>query len=182
MRIPVVSYDGLRVLNNLANEHQPWFLSADSDRIKHEVELRCPGTGFDRDVDLGLSLDELSRFASRGPEKDGEHAPVVREALGGLTLVDATDARLWASVSCFALGAYVPTRWESATLKTRAERTSWIARHWLARKIRGVFRFRYRHKSPRVVQVQCQQPLAPPRRPLRDDRHCTTDCSVPGSV
>ena len=52
----------------------------------------------------------------------------------------------------------------------------------LARKIRGVFRFRYRHKSPRVVQVQCQQPLAPPRRPLRDDRHCTTDCSVPGSV
>ena len=24
----------------------------------------------------------------------------------------------------------------------------------LARKIRGVFRFRYRHKSPRVVQVQ----------------------------
>ncbi len=25
----------------------------------------------------------------------------------------------------------------------------------LARKIRGVFRFRYRHKSPRVVQVQC---------------------------
>ena len=27
--------------------------------------------------------------------------------------------------------------------------------HNLARKIRGVFRFRYRHKSPRVVQVQC---------------------------
>ena len=26
---------------------------------------------------------------------------------------------------------------------------------YLARKIRGVFRFRYRHKSPRVVQVQC---------------------------
>ncbi len=26
---------------------------------------------------------------------------------------------------------------------------------WLTRKIRGVFRFRYRHKSPRVVQVQC---------------------------
>ena len=25
----------------------------------------------------------------------------------------------------------------------------------LARKIRGVFRFRYRHKSPHVVQVQC---------------------------
>ncbi len=25
----------------------------------------------------------------------------------------------------------------------------------LARKIRGVFRFLYRHKSPRVVQVQC---------------------------
>ena len=25
----------------------------------------------------------------------------------------------------------------------------------LARKIRGVFRFRYRHKSPRMVQVQC---------------------------
>lgn len=25
----------------------------------------------------------------------------------------------------------------------------------IARKIRGVFRFRYRHKSPRVVQVQC---------------------------
>ena len=25
----------------------------------------------------------------------------------------------------------------------------------LTRKIRGVFRFRYRHKSPRVVQVQC---------------------------
>ena len=24
----------------------------------------------------------------------------------------------------------------------------------LTRKIRGVFRFRYRHKSPRVVQVQ----------------------------
>ena len=140
MRIPVVSYDGLRVLNNLANEHQPWFLSADSDRIKHEVELRCPGTGFDRDVDLGLSLDELSRFASRGPEKDGEHAPVVREALGGLTLVDATDARLWASVSCFALGAYVPTRWESATLKTRAERTSWIARHWLDGAGRSGFR------------------------------------------
>ena len=25
----------------------------------------------------------------------------------------------------------------------------------LARKIRGVFRFRYRHKNPHVVQVQC---------------------------
>ena len=28
-------------------------------------------------------------------------------------------------------------------------------REGLARKIRGVFRFLYRHKSPRVVQVQC---------------------------
>ena len=26
---------------------------------------------------------------------------------------------------------------------------------FLTRKIRGVFRFRYRHKSPRMVQVQC---------------------------
>ena len=30
-----------------------------------------------------------------------------------------------------------------------------VRRLLLARKIRGVFRFRYRHKSPRVVQVQC---------------------------
>ena len=30
-----------------------------------------------------------------------------------------------------------------------------IRRLCLARKIRGVFRFRYRHKRPRVVQVQC---------------------------
>ena len=30
-----------------------------------------------------------------------------------------------------------------------------VIRGLLTRKIRGVFRFRYRHKSPRVVQVQC---------------------------
>ena len=34
---------------------------------------------------------------------------------------------------------------------------SWlgVSDSWLARKIRRVFRFRYRHKSPCVVQVQC---------------------------
>ena len=43
--------------------------------------------------------------------------------------------------------------------KTKAEEY-WLSaqddfgREALARKIRGVFRFRYRHKSPHVVQVQ----------------------------
>ena len=33
-----------------------------------------------------------------------------------------------------------------------------------------------------MVKMQYSQAFQPPRRPLRDDRHCTTDCSVPGSV
>ena len=43
---------------------------------------------------------------------------------------------------------------EMITADTAANMQSYL-REVLARKIRGVFRFRYRHKSPRVVQVQC---------------------------
>ena len=40
-------------------------------------------------------------------------------------------------------------------MSTLLERLGPSSRNRLARKIRGVFRFRYRHKNPRVVQVQC---------------------------
>ena len=61
-------------------------------------------------------------------------------------------------------------RWYREQLR----RLAWI--------IRDGFRFWYKHKSPRAVQVQCQQQLAPPRRPLRDARHESTDCPVPEPV
>ena len=139
MRIPVVTYDGLKVLNNLANEHYSWFRSPDADRIRSEVERRCPEGGFEREIELGVGVAELNRFATHGPEKDAEHAPVVREALD-LTLVEATDSRLWASVNCFALGDYVPIRWGNAAQKTKSEWASWVRRHWLDGAGRSGFR------------------------------------------
>ena len=60
---------------------------------------------------------------------------------------------------------------------------------WPLRRARNLARIMHRgclsgrrHKSLRAVKSQCSQAFSPPRRPLRDDRHGTTDCSVPGSV
>ena len=47
-----------------------------------------------------------------------------------------------------------PVRWND-TASYPADWVGAAGRLCLARKIRGVFRFLYRHKSPRVVQVQC---------------------------
>ena len=61
------------------------------------------------------------------------------------------DASGW--IVAAALGLYLLYYIARNTIRDNARDHGEI-RKSLARKIRGVFRFRYRHKSPRVVQVQ----------------------------
>ena len=75
------------------------------------------------------------------------------EAPGVLDL----GARYTAPAFCHECGHPYP--WTAAGLRAAESLADEMAltedeKNLLTRKIRGVFRFRYRHKSPRVVQVQ----------------------------
>ena len=129
--IDIVNEGGYKALRNLAGRNPQLFTSPNVSLLR-EAMIREAGTEdvWRKPISVGCSLEPLNDIAEKGPRSDEHYAKIVRQALADISLADATDELLWASINCFAIADYVPRRWETSNIRnTDAER--FVDRHWL---------------------------------------------------
>lgn len=126
-----VNENGYKALRNLARNKPRLFTSPNPDLLREEMVKTADTSEVWRDpIRLGCSLDPLNELDEKGPDTDHHYAKIMRQALAGITPADAADELLWASINCFAIPYYVPTRWATSNIRnTNPE--SFVDSHWL---------------------------------------------------
>lgn len=129
--ISIVNEEGYKALHSLAAKDPSLFTNPSPERLKERMVAEA-GTElvWDRNMELKGALDSLNAETSEGPGPDGAHARTLRAALPGISLSKASDARLWASVNCFALAEYVPVRWQTSNTRN-SNPANFVINHWL---------------------------------------------------
>ncbi len=130
-KIQLVNESGYKALRALARRQPELFMSPDKSRLRDEI-VKEAGTDnvWRQPLVLKCSLDTLNGVSEEGPSTDAYYTKTVRKALAEVSLAQAADDLLWASINCFAISDYVPKRW--ATSNTRhSNPESFVDSHWL---------------------------------------------------
>ena len=126
-----VNENGYKALRTLARNQPDLFITPDPSRLEDEmVKAADTRDVWGQPLPVGCSLDPLNELNEPGPETDHHYAKIVRQALGGISLADAADELLWASINCFAIPNYVSVRWQTG-LTSRTNRSKFVDDHWL---------------------------------------------------
>lgn len=126
-----VNENGYKALRNLAINQPDLFMTPAPDKLEEEmVNAADTRDVWGQPLSAGCSLDPLNELQDSGPETDYHYAKIVRQALDGISLADAADELLWASINCFALADYVPVRWETG-LTSKTNLSKFVDDHWL---------------------------------------------------
>ena len=129
-KIKRVNENGYKALRSLARSQPKLFMTPDTGRLEEEmVNAADTLEVWGEPLPVGCSLDPLNEINEPGPESDHHYAKIVRQALDGISLADAVDELLWASINCFALADYVPTRWQTG-LNSRTNLSKFVDDHW----------------------------------------------------
>lgn len=130
-KIKRVNENGYKALRSLARNQPDLFMKPDIGRLEEEmVNTADTLEVWGEPLPVGCSLDPLNEIDESGPESDHHYAKIVRQALDGISLADAADELLWASINCFAIADYVPKRWETG-LNSRTNLSKFVDDHWL---------------------------------------------------
>ena len=143
--IPLLSTKGYEKLWGLSNDDPKSFYEDPSSTLlkqlleqSHVAKGGTPEELWDGEIVLQVDLSALNDADAQSNETDAVNAPLIRQALSGITPAKAADHRLWASVNCFALLPYTTTRWnQSSSTKApcRTDETQklreWVQEHYL---------------------------------------------------
>ena len=132
--IPRLNETGYRIVEELAEEASGLFLEGDIEEIRSRIEVEANKAGdspyYAKNIDLDVPLEPLNQIEQAGPDTDAHYAPLVRQAISGITVAEAADPLLWASINCFALSPYTTVRWSTSKLK-KSNPANFIKNHWL---------------------------------------------------
>lgn len=129
--IQLVNESGYKALRALARRDPQLFTSPDKKRLRDEM-IKEAGTEsvWRQPLKANCSLEPLNSISEEGPGTDAYYTKTVRMALADISLADAADELLWASINSFVIADYVPRRW--ATSNTRYKNPeSFVDNHWL---------------------------------------------------
>ena len=136
-QIERVNEDGYRSLLGIASDSPHFFTDPDLGRLRHEMIERAETDNlWSQPIPLGRSLDSLNDVEERGPGTDYYYAKIIRQALDGLSLLDVADELFWASINCFTIAEYVPTRWSTSNTRN-TNPTNFVNAHWLKSGSKG---------------------------------------------
>ncbi len=123
---------GLKALNQLAYKRPRAFLDANPHALTAFIEEEA-GTQdiWGANLDIRGDISSLNEISGGGPDTDAQFVPMVRQALSHLTPTDGLDEYRWATINCFVIPQYVPTRWGNATPKEEKGLPGHVKRHWL---------------------------------------------------
>lgn len=131
--VPRLNQSGYRIMEELADTVPHLFLQGDSKQLKESFDYLAAEKGerpYDYpDIKLRVPLDPLNQIRRAGPKTDADYAPLLRQAVAGLSSEQAYDGCFWASLNCFVLSPYVSVRWKSHIKKLKP--AQFVKRHWL---------------------------------------------------
>ena len=127
----IVNEEGYKALSNLASDKPQIFTNPQGYNLRELMILEAETDDvWKQTLDLQDDLLSINSEETAGPSTDAIHARTLRKAMPHITAADAIDDNLWASMNCFALGNYVPTRWSTSNnLKSNPANFVWA--HWL---------------------------------------------------
>ena len=132
--IPMLNEDGYLIVDELAEETPGLFLKGDMDELRKRIEERADKNGdspyHSKKIELEAPLDPLNQIEQSGPGSDAHYAPLVRQAVSGISPAEAAGDTLWTSINCFAISPYVTVRWSTSHLK-KALPINFVKNHWL---------------------------------------------------
>ena len=130
--IPRLNDGGYRILAEMADSSPHLFVSGDTAQLIEELEHRAQQQGVSpyasSRIDLKVPLDPLNQVDRKGPSTDAHYAPMLRQAVSGISSKQADQGSFWASVNCFLLSPYVSKRWGN---RNNENPDSFVERHWL---------------------------------------------------
>ena len=137
LSIPRLNVHGYRYLDELAQARPDLFIdSATAElqlRLETHADMENESPYQAEQLELEVALDPLNYIEERGPETDADFAPLVRQAVAGITPAQAADELLWSSINCFILSPYVALRW-STSHHRNSNPTAFVKNHWLWNK------------------------------------------------
>ena len=126
-----VNENGYKALRTLARNQPDLFIKPDLIRLEEEmVNAADTLEVWGEPLPVGCSLEPLNEIDEPGPESDHHYAKIVRQALADISLADAADELLWASINCFAIADYVSVRWLTG-LTSKTNLNTFVEDHWL---------------------------------------------------
>ena len=126
-----VNENGYKALRTLARNQPHLFMTPDPGRLEEEMVNTADTLDvWGQPLAAGCSLAPLNELQDSGPETDYHYAKIVRQALDGISLADAADELLWASINCFAIADYVSVRWLTG-LTSKTNLSKFVDDHWL---------------------------------------------------
>lgn len=132
--IPRLQNDGYKILEELADESPSLFLDGDAVELRNRIEERAKENGdlpyHAKDIELEVSLDPLNQLEQAGPDTDANYAPLVRQAVSGISPAQAAEDSFWTSINCFVLSPYIKVRWSTSSLK-ESNLSKFVKNHWL---------------------------------------------------
>lgn len=129
--IEMVNENGYKALRNLASRQPTLFTEPDVGRLRQEMEREAGTPDVWREpMRIAHPLDSLNKNKDKGPGTDARFSKIMRQALADISIIQAADELLWASINCFAIADYVPPRWATSNIRhSNPER--FVDLHWL---------------------------------------------------
>ena len=129
--IRLVNDNGYKALRTLARGHPQVFMSPDPDRLRNAmISEAATKNVWRKPLKVGTPLAPLNEVSEQGPGTDAHYSKIMREALADISLAQAADELLWASINCFAIAHYVPKRWATSNMRQRNPE-AFVDNHWL---------------------------------------------------
>ena len=131
---------GYQILEHIAKTNPSLFFERNKlrERLEETADIMGESPYKNKSINLETSLEPLNQISEDGPVTDADNAPIIRQALSGVSSADAADGLLWTSINCFALSHYIPIRWGKTILKhDDLKNTRFVKRHWLWPGIAG---------------------------------------------
>lgn len=133
--LPVLTSESVQKLRRSIAKN-PDFIEMDLDSLAGELSLSFVPSGYQLDRSIQLSIPE--GFAQE-QNKDNENSSKLLEILPALTPANATDERLWVTLSFGIFNLYLRERWPYRQSK-EGKLVTHIHNHWFATGVRGRMR------------------------------------------
>ena len=132
--IPRLNEIGYKILDELADSSPDLFLEGDAENLRSIIEERASKEGDSPyrsgSIQLEVPLNPLNQLEQAGPDTDANYAPLVRQAVSGISPAQAAEDSFWASINCFGLSPYIKVRWSTSSLK-KSNPSKFVKNHWL---------------------------------------------------
>lgn len=132
--VPRLNEKGYLILEELADSSPLLFLEGDTEKLRDLISERASKEGDSpyrsETIKLEVPLDPLNKLEQAGPDTDAYYAPLVRQAVSGISPAQAAEDSFWTSINCFVLSPYTKVRWSTSNLK-ESNLSKFVKNHWL---------------------------------------------------